>query len=254
MRVLTVTLMLLVIGLAGCAGDEPVADDQPINDTEDTDDTPVVNETADPVDDTPVEETNETVENLVPVVNFTADVVNGTAPLLVTFTISVDDDSEGLMWTFAINGNETLNGTGAMASFNHTFDAGVWNLTVAVNDGGHEVLEMLVIMASLPASAPEPVVITGHVTYNAHVAGTCESEASDVPAEVVGWAYKVDTSSYEATWFNAAGDDLGTGASGIVPDGAATVTACYGGDFSIGILPPATGGADWSITARAMDG
>ncbi len=256
MRVLTVTLMLLLIGLAGCAGDDKT--------TEATDGSPATDDGAGgnaTVDQTPTGDvdagnatTNATIENLVPVVNFTADVVNGTSPLLVNFTLDIEDDSENLTWVFAINGNQTLNGTGAMASFNHTFDAGVWNLTVAVNDGGHEVLEMLVIMASLPASAPEPVVITGHVTYNAHVAGTCESEASDVPAEVVGWAYKVDTSSYEATWFNAAGDDLGTGASGIVPDGAATVTACYGGDFSIGILPPATGGADWSITARAMDG
>ncbi len=255
MRVLLVTLLLLLVGLAGCASEG----DSPTNDAGNGDGGDNTNSGNGTIDDpgnggnngtaNGNSTTNETVENLVPVINVTADIVNGTAPLLVTFNLTIEDDSENLTWSFFLEGTAMQNGTGAAAVVNHTFTAGSWFVEFVASDGEHEATANMTI--EVQGAAPEPVVINGHVTYNAHVVGMCESEASAVPAEVIGWSYQVLTADYEATWFDAADGELGTGSSGAVPTGAVTVKACYGGDFSIGVLPPLTNGADWSIKATA---
>lgn len=92
--------------------------------------------------------------NEAPVVTFTADVLNGTAPLRVNFTLAVEDDAENLTWTFLIDGNETLAGEGAAAAFNHTFGVGAHNTSLVVSDGQHEVNETLLITAVAPAAPP----------------------------------------------------------------------------------------------------
>lgn len=201
MRVLTVTLMLLLIGLAGCAGDDKT--------TEATDGSPATDDGAGgnaTVDQTPTGDvdagnatTNATIENLVPVVNFTADVVNGTSPLLVNFTLDIEDDSENLTWVFAINGNETLNGTGSMAVFNHTFDAGLYNVTITVSDAEHSVEETFAIEVAEGIAAFEPFIRTVSVEAPCTQCGLLGASASgaltparDTPGYTLAWVELTD--------------------------------------------------------------
>lgn len=55
---------------------------------------------------------NATVANRLPVANLTADAVNGTAPLNVTFTLAFSDaDQDDLTWTLTLGNTSLANGT-----------------------------------------------------------------------------------------------------------------------------------------------
>lgn len=80
------------------------------------------------------------------VANLTADALNGTAPLLVNFTVGATPASATATWTLATNGTSFANGTGVPAAANHTFLAsGSWNVTLTVMDGGRTANATLVI-------------------------------------------------------------------------------------------------------------
>lgn len=66
-----------------------------------------------------------------------ADALNGTAPLLVNFTVGAEPASTNATWTLSTNGTAFANGTGVPATANHTFLAGgLWNVTLTVLDAG----------------------------------------------------------------------------------------------------------------------
>ncbi len=136
-----IALLFIATALSGCAGDdgytafEPTQDDATVDDGNGT-----------------VDGANQTVANAVPELRVLADVVNGTAPLLVNFTIDAVDDSENLTWTLAIGGNETYTGDAVPAVVNHTFEAGNWTVVLSLTDGEHTVEESLEIVATAPVA------------------------------------------------------------------------------------------------------
>lgn len=155
MRTLAVLMLFVVVSLAGCSGSDPTtsADTDPTTAPPSPGAGPATGEGAvAPGNGTAA--ANETMENLVPVLNVTVDATNGTAPLLVTFTVDVQDDSDNLTWAFFVAGNETLNGTAFPATFNHTFEAGSWNVTITAHDGEHTVEHMVAIDVEAGAVVP----------------------------------------------------------------------------------------------------
>lgn len=83
--------------------------------------------------------TGSPANNTAPTANLTADVDNGTAPLVVNFTLNgADADGDALRWTFDADADGTpeANGTSLPATVQHTFNAtGQFRATLNVTDG-----------------------------------------------------------------------------------------------------------------------
>lgn len=259
MRTWLILALLTAVALSGCAGEDP---DESVDDagpsdggdtTGDAGDDQTGGTTGNATGETSDNATSET-ENAVPVLTVTADVVNGTAPLLVNFTLSVQDDSESITWAFFIDGNETLAGEGATAAFNHTFEAGTYNVTVTASDGEHTVQETLEVTGVPGEEGPEPVTLTGsYVAGGPHQGcvialftlgpdnGATYHRAAITP-ELVGqpyaaeWTFDAPAAAVHIAWVKGSGifqdDSSDPGAStltGTVPDAdAALVTSCGG--------------------------
>lgn len=77
--------------------------------------------------------------NTPPTANVTADVDNGTAPLVVNFTLNgTDADGDALNWTFDADGDGTpeANGTTLPATVQHTYnETGEFRAVLNVTDG-----------------------------------------------------------------------------------------------------------------------
>lgn len=131
MRVIAL-LSVFALALSGCAGE------------------PVISEPTES-SELPQESGNETVQSTVPeavnrapIAIFEADVLNGTAPLLVNFTIDASDmDGDNMTWAIAQNGTEVLNGTEFPAAFNLTLLAGNHTVALTVSDGTNDTVEIL---------------------------------------------------------------------------------------------------------------
>jgi PKD repeat protein len=80
------------------------------------------------------------------VATLAADALNGTAPLLVNFTVGATPASANATWTLSTNGTAFANGTGVPAVANHTFlAAGLWNVTLTVLDAGRNATAVVAI-------------------------------------------------------------------------------------------------------------
>lgn len=101
---------------------------------------------------------NDDVTNTPPVANLTADVLNGTAPLSVNFTINgTDTDGDNLTWTLLVNGTVLANGTQLPATVSYNFtEAGNWTVLVQVSDGIETVETSLVVAVAAAASGAAP--------------------------------------------------------------------------------------------------
>jgi hypothetical protein len=128
MRVGLLAVLLLAASLAGCAegmdSEAAVADQEPVEGMASTD-------------------TNATLEanNTSPVGTIIVDSMNGTAPLLVNFTLEAfDAEGDNLTWMLKTNGTTMMdesNGSLPQA-FNVTLDAGNHTFFFTVNDGEFE--------------------------------------------------------------------------------------------------------------------
>lgn len=102
--------------------------------------------------------------NTAPVANLTADVHNGTAPLLVNFTLDgFDADGDNLTWVFEahVNGTQIANATGNQSAFPATINAtfeGNGTATLTVRDGTNSTVVSLNITALAPPAPAEEAV------------------------------------------------------------------------------------------------
>lgn len=162
MRALLIAITLLAVTFAGCADS---GDTEPVDSTESHDhDSHDHNETIDE---------HVEVNNTAPVATLTADVMNGTAPLLVNFTLDgTDADGDNLTWTFV--GNETVEGTELPTVLNATLDEGNHTFVFTVSDGEltHSVNLTIEVIAGEPDVDPNAPVDYGTFTYDP-VTGHC---------------------------------------------------------------------------------
>lgn len=137
-------VLLVTAALAGCAGEDPIADPVVEPDPED-------NEIEEPEE--PIVEANNTA----PVANLTADILNGTAPLLVNLTLHGSDaDGDNLTWSLQVNGTQTANGTQLPATVVLNLTAGNHSVLLTLSDGEAETSANLTVAvaASGPTVAP----------------------------------------------------------------------------------------------------
>lgn len=156
LRVSLIAALLAAISLAGCSeeGNVPPQGD----DTGDGGD-------GDGGDDVP--EGSEGGNNTAPTANLTASIVNGTAPLNVTFTLGgADADGDNLTWTLVANGTELANGSALPATVDHLFDAGSFYVLLTVSDGSAQTGANLTVaaVAGVAGPPPEDKTFTGSIT------------------------------------------------------------------------------------------
>ncbi len=184
MRVLLIGLLLL---LAGCA-DEKSAEGGDAEPTQEAEDDSPASVTADDAAGQPTSQgsasVNDTVENLVPVVGFSATEMEGVAPLLVNFTIDIQDDG-AFTWEILVDGGSMANGTTSPAWFEHTFEAGQWNVTLNVTDGTHLVTDSIALMVDegdpcAGVATQEPIKKSGNANGGAAHAGFYSTQEWDL--------------------------------------------------------------------------
>ncbi len=132
MRIAAVVLLFAVAGLAGCLDggeDEPQEERVILGPEADKD----------PFNDWMIQPEEQPAPNTPPTAAVVPDVVNGTAPLNVTFTLEGEDpDGDNLTWALDVNGDGTSDATGeelpASYTTNYT-ENGTFNVTFAVFDG-----------------------------------------------------------------------------------------------------------------------
>lgn len=171
MRVLTIALLLLLVGFAGCAETDP----EPTDTTDDSD-----SQVDDTTDET-VDDVEETTNNTAPVAILTADVDNGTAPLLVNVTVDgTDADGDNLTYVLAL-GNDTFEGSELPTTLNFTLDEGNHTFTLTVSDGELEhvveltiaVVEAVVEDLGPCGGEPEPCIIAEDTWVFFYSDGSC---------------------------------------------------------------------------------
>lgn len=157
------TLALLVsAALAGCAGDEaPTLDSTDDDGTDDQSQTATSTETTTP----PPSDENETTDpepeaNTPPTAKLTADAVNGTAPLNVTFTIEASDaDGDDLTWELFLDGIQITKGREPTATTTYNFtEAGNFTLRLVVEDDESSAEANVTVRVA--DAVPEPVLHT----------------------------------------------------------------------------------------------
>ena len=151
-----VLLLCVSLLLAGCTGDdEPAETTQTPADSMES----VGNVTADPADpaaQATVGDANVTA-NEPPVLGLNHTVLNGTAPWNVQLNIT-GEDADPLTWTVHVGDEEVANGTDFPATVNVSLEVGVWNITVALNDGMFVVNQTLT--AHVLAGGPDQTPVT----------------------------------------------------------------------------------------------
>lgn len=148
MRVVAVAFLLVALVLSGCLAGE----DDPVPTTSSTTSSSRSTSTSSTT-------TTTTAPPPVRVANLTADLLNGTAPLLVNFTLNATGNASA--WALAFGDGATSNGTTFPASVNHTFVVGgnfSANLTVTYPDG-QSANARLNLTIQVPAGRPAPDVL-----------------------------------------------------------------------------------------------
>jgi hypothetical protein len=177
-----VTLSLLTLALAGCTTDDQSAT-LAADGIGDDDIQGQLNETL-------TNNTNGTDAVGVPIINFTASNIVGNGTLAVEFTINVTDDDEVLDWTFmATNESLPITGFDFPATFTVTYEEGIHNATVWVDDGTNNVTTAIQITVGelyIPPP-PEPVAeYTQTATNAAYPLRNNDAVAFTCPGFMVG--------------------------------------------------------------------
>jgi hypothetical protein len=152
-----VTLSLLTLALAGCTTDDQSAT-LAADGIGDDDIQGQLNETL-------TNNTNGTDAVGVPIINFTASNIVGNGTLAVEFTINVTDDDEVLDWTFmATNESLPITGFDFPATFTVTYEEGIHNATVWVDDGTNNVTTAIQITVGELYIPPPPEAVATYTT------------------------------------------------------------------------------------------
>ncbi len=150
MRVVAAAFLLTVLAFSGCLAFE---DDDPTTSTTPT------STSGTRTSATTTSGTGNQTSSTTRAVNFTADVLNGTAPLLVNFTFNATGNTSG--WHLAYGDGHDANGTTLPAAVNYTYEIGgafSANLTVTYPDG-QNASATLNLTILVPAGAPPPDVL-----------------------------------------------------------------------------------------------
>lgn len=250
----TVACLVLIAALSGCLGGGKPAS------TDDASPTTSATNSGSPGTSSAPPTTSPPPVAAAPVANLTADLENGTVPLLVNFTLADAANSTlAYEWTLDFgDGNETA-GTTLPAVVNHTFESvGNYtvNFTISSEDG--DSLASLVIVAELGRVVLQHVAGTWELgatgclsSYDVWESGTALNGLTVVEFAVVassiGKSYKASFTTdpeviFVAVDFYDAAGDLVSGASdddgtvdGTVPAGAALglLHACNSGAGSV---------------------
>lgn len=133
-----------------------------------------------------------------------ADVVNGTAPLAVNFTMTATTGATS--WRLAFGDGSFTNGTGDPAAANHTYSVGgnfSANLTVVYSDGpnaGPNATASLNITVAVPAGGAAPDVTHFEFGESAGCVGDAHSINNDVPLNCVSFQGGPDASGIDGHW------------------------------------------------------
>lgn len=156
------SLLLVSIALAGCSGGGEPASTASTDDGKDDG----------PLDDGGNGTKQPPALNRRPLPTFDADALNGSAPLLVNFSLDgADPDDDALNWTLDVDGDGTpdFNGSALPATVNHTYtEPGTFNATYTLSDGLLEAQASLTFnvtaAAERYAETQAPITITGAAT------------------------------------------------------------------------------------------
>lgn len=150
MRVVAAAFLLTLLAFSGCLTAE---DDDPTTSTSTT------STSSAPTSATTTSGADNQTASAARAVNFTADLLNGTAPLLVNFTLNATGNVSS--WALGFGDGQTTNGTTLPAAVNHTYEIGgnfSANLTVTYSDGENRSA-LLNLTIVVPAGAPAPDVL-----------------------------------------------------------------------------------------------
>lgn len=133
MRTLLTLTIALLVATAGCIQSEGAGGDLATQDPSPTDG----NQTSETPSGDPSANETEPTPNAAPTANLTADTKNGSAPLVVNFTLDgSDDDGDDLSWTLDLGDGNFTDGTGLPAIVEHNFTtAGNYTVRLDVTDG-----------------------------------------------------------------------------------------------------------------------
>ena len=170
MRTWLVTLLMLLVTLAGCSDEgtpeTPVQTETPQDTPEETTTQETTTQTESQTSTTSTEAPQ--TSNTAPEADLAADAVTGEAPLNVTFTVDgLDADGDALTWTLDADGDGTVdaNGTSLPGTAAFLFEtAGNFTATLSVTDGEDTATAMLNVTILEPVvveEGPEPIVYTG---------------------------------------------------------------------------------------------
>ncbi|HLE47949.1 MAG TPA: hypothetical protein VI818_06600 [Candidatus Thermoplasmatota archaeon] len=212
--------LMIVAALSGCFAADPAADAHDHDEAGDNHED--ANETADAGNQT----VPENVTVAAPVANLTADVLNGTAPLVVNFTLA-NDGGNLSAWVLSYGEGNATNGTelGVVA---FTFvAAGAYNATLMLEGpGGNSSATLSITVSATEAPQIPP---PSKVKFNSGPVTGCVSEAGykNCPAYVRGPA----NSQYLGLWITLEPGHVGMNFA----------TTSFGGDSDGWIFTSATG-------------
>lgn len=245
-RPIITTLLLLVVGLAGCSSDPSDAD--PIETTTGTSTTTSTTTTSSTGTSTTTTTTSAPAQqNKSPTASLSASIEAGEAPVAVEFTLEgADADGDALTWMFDADEDGTIDAEGtdlpATVSFNYTTE-GVYNATLTVSDGVNQTQAVRAIDVTAAVAQQEGLILTGGVLFAdpwAVALGGCLADAGRrdaggpngitgtehaIAPEQWGWTYAFDVTGVIAEFWSPDAI-LGAAAAGTVPEGADSVVVC----------------------------
>lgn len=164
-HVLLTSLAIIMLALAGCSQvDDTTPQSTDGTQTQDSQDDGADegNQTQDGGEE---QDDEDPAPNTPPTAELVADLLNGSAPLTVNFTVDGSDaDGDDLTWALSLNGTVFANGTQLPGDANITFEAaGNFTVVLEVSDGRNTTMADVTIAVSSGAPAVEPIFETFHM-------------------------------------------------------------------------------------------
>ena len=183
---LLTTTLLAIVAFSGCLVDDP----QPASATDPTD--PSDSESASP---SPTNTSNGPAP-VAPVANLTADILNGTAPLTVNFTLADDAGAEVAQWGLNYGEGNWTNGTEVPATATYTFNAsGAYNVTLELFWQGGVVNDTVTIVVEVSAPSVAP---PSQTVFNSGPVIGCASDAG--PDSCIVYNLGTDAEWIDGIW------------------------------------------------------
>lgn len=230
---LVAALLVSLVGLSGCADDSDGDSDDATLDEASGSDQGAGAEDLDTGD-------GETPDAGALTAALATSVLEGTAPLQVNFTLSVEEQDEAnTTWTFDADGdNETdADGTSLPADHTHNYtEAGTYNATLTVGEGdaaNATTVSITILEGDSAGELPPQVSFGGSIAAPDPTIGPRGCMENPQPSggnhmidgKWIGWDYKVEP-AYMQVVFETGGGDVDAETTGSVPDAATRVYLC----------------------------